>query len=84
MVAPNLLPTHILLLDFPGTTHHAGSPGHITRTESYDTQRNFVSTRLEVATRVMILTGYNGGIGRSSVMNLAARKVNVVFTYGSK
>ncbi len=32
----------------------------------------------------MILTGYNGGIGRSSVMNLAARKVNVVFTYGSK
>jgi len=48
------------------------------------TQRNFVSTRLEVATRLMILTGYNGGIGRSSVMNLAARKVNVVFTYGSK
>jgi hypothetical protein len=83
VVAPNLLPTHILLLDFPGTTHHAGSPGHITRTESYDPAQ-FVSTRLEVVTRVVILTGRSGGIGRSSVMNLAARRVNVVFTYGSK
>ncbi|HEX6521876.1 MAG TPA: SDR family oxidoreductase [Streptosporangiaceae bacterium] len=40
-------------------------------------------TRDGAGPRVAIVTGGSRGIGRSSVMNLAARGVNVVFTYNS-
>ena len=47
------------------------------------TERNLGAARDGSAPRVAILTGGSRGIGRSSVVNLAARGVNVMFTYNS-
>jgi len=47
------------------------------------TQTDVTGTGDGAAPRVAVLTGGSRGIGRSSVLNLAARGVNVIFTYTS-
>jgi short chain dehydrogenase len=47
------------------------------------THNDVMKAPSEVVLRVAILTGGSRGIGRSSVMKLAASGVNVVFTYNT-
>jgi NAD(P)-dependent dehydrogenase (short-subunit alcohol dehydrogenase family) len=47
------------------------------------TENDSSKTQDKVDVKVAILTGGSRGIGRSSVINLAARGVNVIFTYNS-